>query len=156
MELRAYRDQDCLATRRVLERAVRLTASADYTDEQIEAWAPAGVDESELEAWSAARRGAQTFVAVEDGEVLGFGDLVDGVLLDILYVDPGAARRGIGSALVERIVALARAGGGELIETDASLTARPLFERHGFAVVAEQAPVVRGIAMKNFRMRRAL
>jgi hypothetical protein len=33
MELRPYRDSDCAATREVFERAVRLTASGDYSDE---------------------------------------------------------------------------------------------------------------------------
>jgi hypothetical protein len=76
MELREYRDRDSVPTREVFERAVRLTASQDYSDEQIEAWAPAKVDDRDLAEWALARANAQTIVAVEHGEVLGFSDLV--------------------------------------------------------------------------------
>jgi putative acetyltransferase len=90
---------------------------------------------------------------VEGGEVVGFGGLVQGSLLDMLYVDPHVSRRGVGSALVRHIVSLARQGGATELETYASLTARPLFERFGFVIVEQRTPIVRGIAMTNFRMR---
>jgi len=70
----------------------------------------------------------------------------------MLYVDPTATRRGVGSALVSHIVSLARGGDAAEIETYASITARPLFERHGFVVIEEREPVVRGVALRNFRM----
>ena len=40
--------------------------------------------------------------------------------------------------------------------TNASITARPFFERHGFVVVSEQHPVIRGVPMRNYRMRKEL
>jgi putative acetyltransferase len=83
-------------------------------------------------------------------------DLVDGRLLDMLYVDPSAGRRGIATALLTEIVSLARDAGAPEIETYASLIARPIFERHGFAVIEQRTPVVSGIAMTNFLMRRPL
>jgi putative acetyltransferase len=156
MELRPYRDEDCGATRAVFERAVRLTASGDYSEEQVEAWAPAGFGASDLVDWAAERASAQTVVAAEGDEVLGFSDLVDGSLLDMLYVDPSAGRRGIATALLTEIVSVARAAGTSEIETYASLTARPIFERHGFAVIEQRTAHVRGVSMTNFRMRRPL
>jgi putative acetyltransferase len=156
MELRRYRDEDCGATRAVFERAVRLTALADYSDEQVEAWAPSGFSASDLAAWGVERASAQTVVAAEGDELLGFSDLVDGRLLDMLYVDPSAGRRGIATVLLTEIISLARAAGTSEIDTYASLTARPIFERHGFAVIEQRTPVVSGIAMTNFRMRRPL
>ncbi len=156
MEFRPYADRDAAATRRVFERAVRITASADYTNQQVEAWAPVSVDTSELSAWAAARSAATTIVAVEGQAVVGFADLVRPSLLDMLYVDPAASRRGIGSALVRQIASIAREGGATDLQTYASLTARPVFERLGFVVIEERTPVVRGVAMMNFRMRLAL
>jgi putative acetyltransferase len=156
MELRVYRDEDCGATRAVFERAVRLTALADYSEEQVEAWAPSDFGASDLANWGAERSAAQTVVAAEGDQVLGFSDLVDGRLLDMLYVDPAAGRRGIGTALLTEIISLARDAGAPEIETYASLTARPLFERHGFTVVEQCTPVVSGITMTNFRMRRPM
>jgi putative acetyltransferase len=156
MEPRAYREEDCAATREVFERAVRLTASGDYSQEQVAAWAPAEISASELADWGVDRASAQTVVAAEGEEVLGFGDLVDGRVLDMLYVEPSAGRRGIATALLGRILDLARDGDVDAIETDASLTARPFFERHGFVVIKQQTPVVRGVSMTNCKMRRSL
>jgi putative acetyltransferase len=156
VEVRDYRDEDRAPTRQVFERAVRVTAFGDYSREQVEAWAPVDIDEAAMEAWGAARASAQTVVAVEGGEVLGFSDLVGGAVLDMLYVDPRAGRRGVATALLDRVLALAREAGAETIETDASITARPFFEHHGFVTLAEQSPVVDGIAMTNFKMRRSL
>jgi putative acetyltransferase len=156
MELRAYRDEDCGATRTVFERAVRLTASGDYSDEQVEAWAPADFSALDLTAWGVERAGARTVVAADGDEVLGFSDLVDGRVLDMLYVDPAAGRRGIATALLAQIVSLAQDAGAPEIETHASLTAGPFFERHGFAVIEQRTVHVRGVSMTNFRMRRSL
>ena len=154
VELRAYRDEDCRPTREVFERAVRLTAAGDYSDEQVAAWAPTDMSASDLAAWGVERASAKTIVAAEGEELLGFGDLVDGRVLDMLYVDPGAGRRGIATALLDRILSLARDTGVDTIETDASITARAFFERHGFVVVEQRSPVVRGVGMTNFKMRR--
>jgi putative acetyltransferase len=156
MELRPYRDDDCEPTRAVFERAVRLTAAGDYSEEQVEAWAPTDLSAPDLADWGGERAAAQTVVAAEGDQVLGFSDLVDGRLLDMLYVDPSAGRRGIATALLTEIVSLARDAGAPEIETYASLTARPIFERHGFAVIEQRTPVVSGIAMTNFLMRRPL
>jgi putative acetyltransferase len=154
VHLRPYRTQDAAATRGVFERSVHTTASINYASEQLDAWAPLGLDEAASAAWAEARAAAHTIVAVEDDEVIGFSDLVDGAALDMLYVDPRVSRRGVGSALIASIVSLAQESGAATIETHASLTARPLLERHGFVVVEQCAPVVRGIEMTNFRMRR--
>lgn len=155
MELRPYQPQDARATREVFERAVHMTASRDYSSEQIDAWAPVGIADADLAAWSNARNSAHTVVAVEGDQVVGFTDLVDGAL-DMLYVDPSVGGRGVGTALVDAILNLARERGIDAVETYASLTARALFERHGFVVVEQRSPVVGGVTMTNFKMSRSL
>jgi putative acetyltransferase len=156
MELTSYRDQDRLPTREVFERAVRLTASADYSEEQIEAWAPSQLGADEMIAWGEARANARTSIAVEGGEPVGFSDLVDGPVLDMLYVERRFGRRGVATALLEKILRLASEAGTNAVETEASITAHPFFEHHGFVVLRKQTPTFRGVAMVNFRMRRPL
>lgn len=156
MQIRAYRDEDAAATRRVFERAVHATAAEDYTSEQTNAWAPTNAGAEDLAHWAAARAAAHTIVAIESDMVAGFSDLVDGTLLDMLYVDPRFGRQGVGSALVSSVIKLAGAAGASHIKTHASLTARPLFERHGFVVLERNTPTVRGIPMTNFAMRLTL
>jgi putative acetyltransferase len=92
-------------------------------------------------------------VAIENERIAGFSDLVDDTLLDMLFVDPDLSRRGIGAKLIAAVVDLAQAAGAPYVETHASLTARPVFERSGFVVVADETPVIRGVPLANFKMR---
>ncbi len=94
-------------------------------------------------------------VAERQGRVRGFV-AVDGDRVEMLFVDPDAARQGVARALLEWAVATATADGATELTTHASITARPFFEAHGFVVVAEQHPVRRGVTLTNYRMRRPL
>ncbi len=56
-------------------------------------------------------------------------------LLDELYVEPGLRSRGIGSAIVDQLLATSRARGVALIEINVDerdVDARRFYERHGF------------------------
>jgi len=65
----------------------------------------------------------RTHVAEEDGTVVGFAtwaETVGTVELEDLFVDPGYMRRGIASALVNRIAEVLRARGAERLEVTAN------------------------------------
>lgn len=153
MHLRPYVPADAVPTLDVFQRAIRSTAAADYTPEQIAAWSS---DDRDRREWAAARAAADTVVAVDEGRVVGFIDIDGDGYIDMLFVDPGFGRRGVAAALLEVVVVAARAAGIVELTTNASLTARPFFERYGFGVVAEQHPVVRGVQLTNFALRRVL
>jgi len=154
MTIRAYTDDDAAGTLAVFLAAVTQTASADYTPEQISAWA--GADERDLASWHAARAARATVVAVLDAEVVGFTDVDDAGYVDMMFVDPAVVRRGVASALLDHVAATAVGHGARELSTHASVTARPFFERRGFVVVEERRPVVRGVALTNYRMVRTL
>ena len=139
--LRPYGESD--AARRSRSSCARsgTTASRDYTPEQVAAWAS---DEIDPAGWAARRRAARTQVAEVDGRVVGFTDVDERGYVDMLFVDPAVARHGVATALLGWAVATARELGADELSTHASLTARPFFERHGFVVVTEQQPVLRG------------
>ena len=153
MILRDYAESDGPATLDVFRRAIRVTAARDYTPEQVAAWAS---DEIDPAGWDARRRASRTRVAEVDGSVAGFTDVDERGYVDMMFVDPAFARRGVASALLEWAESTARDLGAVELSTHASLTARPFFEAHGFSVVVEQRPVLRGVALTNFVMRRDL
>ncbi|WP_456785902.1 GNAT family N-acetyltransferase [Cellulomonas sp. P5_C5] len=151
--LRDYDESDGPATLDVFLRAIRLTAARDYTPTQVAAWAS---DEIDPAGWADRRRAARTRVAEVDGRVAGFTDVDARGYVDMLFVDPAFARRGVASALLAWAATTAQELGAVGLSTHASLTARPFFEAHGFVVVVEQHPVLRGVALTNFVMRRDL
>jgi putative acetyltransferase len=126
---------------------------ADYSEEQVEAWAPRIPDPGEWHARMVARR---TLVAEENGEVVGFAELEENGHLDMLYVRGDAVGRGVGRQLYEAAEHEARELGLEAVSTEASVTARPFFERRGFRVAREQTVIRRGVELTNFVMEKRL
>ena len=75
-----------------------------------------------------------------------------GGYIDQLFVAPAAAGQGGGSALLQAIEARARELEIDRLHSHVSLTAQPLFTRHGFAIKAEQTVIVAGVELRNARM----
>jgi GNAT superfamily N-acetyltransferase len=77
----------------------------------------------------------RTYVAEEDGSVVGFATWADAdgaVELEDLFVDPGWRRRGIATALVSRIVDVLRARGVQALEVTANPHAQAFYSAAGF------------------------
>ena len=78
---------------------------------------------------------ARTYVADEDGSVVGFATWIDAgdrTELDDLFVDPGWTRRGIATALVLRIVDVLRARSATCLEVTANPHALGFYRHMGF------------------------
>ena len=77
----------------------------------------------------------RTHVAEHDGSVVGFATWAKttGTLeLEDLFVDPGYRRRGIGTALLNRITQVLRARGAERLEVTANPHALGFYRAAGF------------------------
>ena len=72
MLLRAYELADCPALLRLFYDTVHAVCAADYTAEQLDAWATGREDAA---AWNRSLRAHRTLVAVLAGEIAGFADL---------------------------------------------------------------------------------
>lgn len=149
--IRAYRPADLDAVIAVFVGAVREVASRDYAPAQIDAWARVDRD-----AWASRRLSRPTWVAVLGPSVIGFTDLEPDGHLDMMFVHPRHQGAGIATALLATVEAAARAHGLARIFTEASLTARPFFERRGFSVLAHQTVEKRGQTLANVRMEKML
>jgi putative acetyltransferase len=125
----------------------------EYDDALRRAWAAVGNDDA---AFALSLEQGLTLVALIGGGPVGFISLQDGGLIDQLYVDPSVARTGVASALVEAIEKLAAARGVASLATDASDTAKPLFEKRGFVATRRNTIAIDGEYLGNTRMTKAL
>ncbi|MFT4185595.1 MAG: GNAT family N-acetyltransferase [Rhizobium sp.] len=150
--IRAYDAADAGATIDIFLRAIREVASKDYTPAQIEAWAK--VDDAEV--WAQWRASRPTWIAVLDSTPVGFSDLKPDGCLDMMFVHPDHQGKGVAGLLLATVEKAAREQGLRRIFTEASLTARPFFERRGFVVLAAQTVEKRGQRLANFRMEKHL
>ena len=131
MQIRKYRPSDCRELAELFYDTVHTVNAGDYTKEQLDAWATGHVD---LEAWDRSFREHHTLVALEDGAVIGFGDIDGSGYLDRLYVHRRHQGKGVATALCDRLEQVC-AG---VISTHASITAKPFFEKRGYRVIREQ------------------
>lgn len=148
MKLRPYHPDDCPALAALFYDTVHTVNCRDYTVDQCDAWADGMVD---LAAWNRSFLEHTTYVAEQDGQIVGFGDISRDGYLDRLYVHARFQRQGIATALCD---ALEGAVKGRPIETHASITARPFFVSRGYRTITEQQVVRHGVKLTNFVMRK--
>ncbi|MDQ4126616.1 MAG: GNAT family N-acetyltransferase [Actinomycetota bacterium] len=150
--VRDYEAKDAPEVVRLFYETVRSVNREHYSEEQVAAWAPKVPDAQE---WHPRMSARLTLVAEEEGEVVGFAEL-EGGHLDMLYARKDAVGRGVGALLYEAVEREASGRGLARITTEASITARPFFERRGFRVVREQTVRRHGVRMTNFAMEKRL
>jgi len=151
LSVRSSRSSDLDAVVAIFLGAIREVAGKDYDPAQIDAWGWVDRD-----AWAKRRPSRPGWVALRDAAVIGFADLEPDGHLDLMYVHPAHQRIGVASLLLATIEADAKVQKLSRLFTEASVTARPFFEKRGFAVLAEQLVVLRGQRLAKFRMEKSL
>ena len=155
MRLRPYRPGDAPRLAEIFQTAIRQIGARDYSAAQVEAWAGPRVTAADLDARYT--DGRATFIAVDEADrAIAFSDVEADGHIDMLYCDPAHARRGAASALLAAIEATAREAGLALLHTEASETARPVFEKTGYTAVVRRDFEVEGVAMHNWKMEKQL
>ena len=153
LHIRDFQSADALEIMRLFRDTVHNVNGRDYTPEQIEAWAPAFMDEP---GWHQRLRANFTYVAEANGQIVGFSELERNGRIETLYVHHQYQTMGIGSRLLSDMETRARAVGARRLVTEASLTAYPFFQRRGFRMVRAQEVDRNGVSMRNFLMERML
>ena len=150
--LRPYLPSDGALCAAIFRAAIEELTVDDYDEDQREAWAARGDD---VEAFGAKLAGALTLVAIVEGGPVGFASL-KGDVLDMLFVAPAVAGRGVGTMLIDALIKLAGARGVKKLTSEVSDNARPVFERQGF--VAERRNIMRkgDVWLANTTMSKAL
>lgn len=145
MLIREYQKSDCKELTELFYNTVHTVNAKDYTKEQLDAWATGQAD---MKKWDQSLQEHFSIVAVDAGIIAGFGDIDKTGYLDRLYVHLGYQRKGIATAICNRLEAAVQ----ENIVTHASITARPFFEKRGYKVVKEQQVERQGILLTNYVM----
>lgn len=124
----------------------------DYTQTELDAWAPREEKEAKINSWSVSLSKNISFVAKVEDKVVGFSDLTYNGHLDRLYVHKDYQGQGIASALVDKLESEAKKLNFLEINTDASITAKPFFEHKGFNLVCSQTVERKGLNLTNYKM----
>jgi putative acetyltransferase len=153
LRVRKFRLDDAEEIVELFRGTVHNVNSRDYSDEQLEAWAPAQID---FETWRASLAKNFSVVAEIAGQIVGFADLADNGCINRLFVHQDFQRGGIASRLLITLERAARRAGLTRLVAEVSITARPFFAKHGYLLLAEQHPIRNGVALTNYRMEKSM
>lgn len=152
-QLRLIKSEDLPHINTLFTETVHTVNVHDYSPEQLEIWAPR--DRSH-ERWERALQGHIVYIAELDNMIIGFGDITREGLIDHLFVHKDFQGKGIASALLAQLEKEARALGIKELWTEASITARPFFEKRGFCVQKQQEKLYNGLVFINYLMNKKL
>jgi putative acetyltransferase len=153
MNIRRFQPGEELALFEVYYSAIHLIARDNYSEEQLNAWAPSDLDR---QLWVNRIRGINPFVAEIDGEPVGYADVQQNGYIDHFFVSGNHPRKGVGKALMQVIHSEAELLHIAELTSNVSRTAQPFFERFGFVVVEQRKSVIRGVEVPNALMRKGL
>lgn len=151
--LRPYLPADAARCAAIFRASIEALASDDYDDDQRRAWAAMADDAA---AFSARLAKALTLVATVSGEPVGFGSLKGADVIDMLYVDPEFARRGVGALLIDALTRLAAGRDAKQLTSEVSDTARASFEKQGFVAQRRNLIQLDGEWLANTTMIKSL
>jgi len=153
MKLRPYQPADAEALLLLMRETVRRVNLGDYTQAQVEAWAP---DQPDLSRWRQKLAQETGVVAEVKGVIVGICTWNATGYLDLLYVHHAHQRQGIAKAMYTVAERALHSDGLQSIHTQASITAQPFFLRQGFRLVKSQTVHVRGVELPNAVMEKQL
>ena len=104
--------------------SIHQVCSKDYNKEQIEAWAPADLDQS---IWASKMQSLRPYVAVLGDKVVGYADLQADGEIDHFFVHGDYQSQGVASCLMNKI--LKDGSNKQRLYAHVSNTAKPFFEK---------------------------
>ena len=124
----------------------------DYTKEQLNAWAN---PKNDLKTWEKRFEKSKPYLCMLEDEVVGFCEYYK-CYIDCFYVHFKYQNCGIGKLLFTHILKLAKNENIDKIKVDASITAKPFFEKFGFKQIKENLVKRENIELVNFSMEMSL
>jgi putative acetyltransferase len=146
-----FADGDAAA--RIIYDAIQIGTRSVYSKTQRNAWAGTSPDPKK---WNERFQKLDGFTAEISGKAVGFMTLNSAGYIDLAFVSPDRTGCGVGRKLYEAVEAKALAAGVSDLTTNASLVAKPFFQRFGWRIDCEQAVAIRGETLTNYRMSKQL
>lgn len=147
--IRIFQHGDHVAIADIFSAAIHEIASRDYTPAQCLAWSDRHPN---YEHWKKRCELKRPFVAIVDSQIAGFLELDPDGHIDCAYINPSFQRRGIMTMLVEHAINTCFSLNINRVYVEASITARPLFEKLGFKVQSENIVTIKNIELLNYKM----
>lgn len=124
MIIRKFQHSDINQIVLLFYKTVHSVNAADYSIEQLNAWASKNEIEERMKNWPKSLNNNFSYVVEKNNKIVGFSDMTYKGYLDRLYVHKDFQEQGIATALVNKIEAVARKNNLLKVYTEASITAK--------------------------------
>jgi putative acetyltransferase len=151
--LRPFLPTDTPVLAAIFIAAIKELTGDDYNTEQQEAWASVADDEV---TFGKKLAGELTLIATLGNAPVGFASLKGKDHIDMLYVHPSAAGKGVASALCDALEKLAGGRGATSLTVEASDNAQDFFRKRGYVARQRNTVTVNGEWLANTTMQKTL
>lgn len=153
INIRRFKSSDTDQIAQLFHDTIRSVNRKDYSEKQVKVWAP---DDIHYLNWEAKCSSKFTLVADSDGLIAGFAQLEYDGHIDCFYCHKDFQEKGVGRLLFESVEKEARKQNLTKLFVEASITAKPFFEKMGFSLIQKQTVLIQGVELTNFRMEKIL
>ncbi|MES5893068.1 MULTISPECIES: GNAT family N-acetyltransferase [Bacillus cereus group] len=151
IKIRTFQKEDLEQVLQLFYETVHTVNAQDYNTLQLQAWAPKRLNRA---SWLKSLEKNISYVADNNGVIVGFGDYNDEHYVDRLFTHKDYQGKGIASHILQKLEKEAVNLQHKDIYTEASITARPFFESKGFICIKEQRKQHNGQIFINYVMKK--
>jgi putative acetyltransferase len=130
--------------------SVHAIDSSIYSNEQQRAWARKPID---YDTWEKRLENKKPYLCMIKNEIAGFIELESDGHIDCAYVSPRFQRQGVATKLLDHVIIVAKDLGLKQLYVEASIVAKPLFEKKGFLTENENRVIRHNTVLINYSMR---
>lgn len=151
MYIRRLLDDEYEDVVKLITQTVHTVCTKEYTKEELDAWAP---DNFDINKFKSNIYGCYNLVAFEKGKLVGFISATTGGYINRLYTHKDYLRKGIASALYNKVEEWAKERNIPELVLDSSKTAEGFylkmgFEKSGISVIEHGNIVFRNSVMRK-------
>ena len=147
--VRNYQPQDSQELATIFKNAILAVDNSIYSPRQKQAWLGNHSDEF----WQSRFEQTKPLVAEIDSNPVGFIEF-DSLTGEIgcFYVEPSCQNQGVGQALFDKVLEMAKSNAVKEIRVFASHIAKPFFEKQGFRVIQKNSVERERVMLDNWLM----
>ncbi|EJV69213.1 GNAT family N-acetyltransferase [Bacillus cereus] len=151
IKIRTFQKEDLEQVLQLFYETVHTVNAQDYNTLQLQAWAPKRLNR---ESWLKSLEKNISYVADNNGVIVGFGDYNDEHYINRLLTHKDYQGKGIASYILQKLEKEVMKLEHRDIYTEASITAKPFFESKGYICIKEQNKQHNGQIFINYIMKK--
>jgi putative acetyltransferase len=149
MKITQYLSDNAKEVTDIFYKSVHSIDPAIYSKQQQQAWAPLPIN---YEKWKARFEDKEPYLLIMNSCITGFIELEPDGHIGCLYVLPKYQKQGIAAALLKYVINAAEDANMKCLHVEASIIARPFFNKFGFELVSENKVIRNNLILTNYSM----